>query len=327
MSIRRKELGLKHYKFQFQSPAPNGQDQVRTASSMMPTHGAGPRSHVRTNTVHRLEAVHREEGKPWYFPGPSCTSAMRSGGFVKSQALQIEHGSVVQGQFRGPHHVCVMATALPDLIPADHSVWSISEARSSSAPADRLGWLYRASMACYNKGCTEDVDKDRLQWLRKAHDYALEAHEMEPTDTDVLSVLCSATGKLAEDSTMIEKQYLDKAIAPCADSYEFLHMRGRFEYQVSTLSTVERTLARAIGTLPATSLEHALRDLLAADSISPDEIENIYFIGKTYDAMGDYKNAELYLQKVVNMARDPECVVECEYVEDARQILSGLNYS
>lgn len=63
MSIRRKELGLKHYKFQFQSPAPNGQDQVRTASSMMPTHGAGPRSHVRTNTVHRLEAVHREEGK------------------------------------------------------------------------------------------------------------------------------------------------------------------------------------------------------------------------------------------------------------------------
>lgn len=54
---------------------------------------------------------------------------MRSGGFVKSQALQIEHGSVVQGQFRGPHHVCVMATALPDLIPADHSVWSISEAR------------------------------------------------------------------------------------------------------------------------------------------------------------------------------------------------------
>ncbi|PIO62874.1 hypothetical protein TELCIR_15550, partial [Teladorsagia circumcincta] len=107
--------------------------------------------------------------------------------------------------------------------------------------------------------------------MLRAHDYALEAHETEPTDTDVLSVLCSATGKLAEDSAMMEKvkfgfefqQYLDKAIALCADSYEFLHMRGRFEYQVSTLGAVERTLARALGSLPNTSLERALQDLLA----------------------------------------------------------------
>ncbi|VDO08643.1 unnamed protein product [Haemonchus placei] len=38
-----------------------------------------------------------------------------------------------------------------------------------------------------------------------AHDYALEAHEREPTDVDVLSLLCSATGKLAEDSSMMDK--------------------------------------------------------------------------------------------------------------------------
>ncbi|PIO54711.1 hypothetical protein TELCIR_23919 [Teladorsagia circumcincta] len=50
-------------------------------------------------------------------------------------------------------------------------------------------------------------------------------------------------------------------------------------------------------------------------------------MGKTYDAMGDYENAQNYLNKVVNMSRDPDCVVECEYVEEARQILSGLNYS
>ncbi|VDL64002.1 unnamed protein product [Nippostrongylus brasiliensis] len=100
-----------------------------------------------------------------------------------------------------------------------------------------------------------------------------------------------------------------------------------FEFQVSTLGTVERTLARALGSLPTASLENALQDLLAADAISPDEIENVFFIGKTYDALGDYRNAETYLQKVVGMARDPECVVECEYVEEARQILSGINYS
>ncbi|XGW21890.1 hypothetical protein V3C99_004671 [Haemonchus contortus] len=205
---------------------------------------------------------------------------------------------------------------------------------SSSSSTDRMGWLYRAATACYNKGCAEG-DESRLQWLQKAHDYALEAHEREPTDVDVLSLLCSATGKLAEDSSMMDKvkfgfefqQYLDKAVALSADSYEFLHMRGRFEYQVSTLGIAERTLARALGSLPNCSLESALQDLLAADKISPDEIENVFFIGKTYDAMGDHINAKTYLDKVVSMSGNPDCVIECEYVEEAKQILFGPNYS
>ncbi|KIH54154.1 hypothetical protein ANCDUO_15700 [Ancylostoma duodenale] len=158
-------------------------------------------------------------------------------------------------------------------------------------------------MACYSKGCTEEVDKSRLQWLRKAHDYALEAHNMDDKDTDVLSVLCSATGKLAEDSGTYEKiklgfefqTYLDKAIALCADSYEFLHMRGRLAFQ--------------------------------AEKTSPNEIENVFFIGKTYDALGDYANAKIYLEKVLTLPTDPECLVEQEYVDEAKEILNGSNYS
>ncbi|KAJ1361766.1 hypothetical protein KIN20_021101 [Parelaphostrongylus tenuis] len=65
-----------------------------------------------------------------------------------------------------------------------------------------------------------------------AHDYALETHELEPTDVEVLSVLCSATGKVAEDSSMLDEKYLDRDIALRADSYEFLHIGGQFQYQV-----------------------------------------------------------------------------------------------
>uniref|UniRef100_A0A0K0DR33 TPR_REGION domain-containing protein n=1 Tax=Angiostrongylus cantonensis TaxID=6313 RepID=A0A0K0DR33_ANGCA len=168
----------------------------------------------------------------------------------------------------------------------------------------------------------------------RAHDYALEAHELEPADVEVLSVLCSSTGKLAEDSSTVDKvkygfefqKYLDEAIAIHADSYEFLHMRGRFQYQVSTLDRVEKAMARALGSLPDVSLTGALEDLLAANNVSSDEIENIFFIGKTYDAMGDYHNAKIYLEKVLTMSRDPECVVEREYVDEATQILEGTNY-
>ncbi|EYC23500.1 hypothetical protein Y032_0015g2680 [Ancylostoma ceylanicum] len=212
---------------------------------------------------------------------------------------------------------------------------SVLSVKGSSKTVDKLGWLYRAAMACYSKGCTEEVDKSRLQWLRKAHDYALEAHNMNDKDTDVLSVLCSATGKLAEDSGTYEKiklgfefqTYLDKAIALCADSYEFLHMRGRLAFQVSTLGTVEKTIARAMGSLPQTSLQQALADLLAAEKTSPNEIENVFFIGKTYDALGDYVNAKIYLEKVLTLPTDPECLVEQEYVDEAKEILNGPNYS
>ncbi|KAJ1349336.1 hypothetical protein KIN20_004837 [Parelaphostrongylus tenuis] len=112
--------------------------------------------------------------------------------------------------------------------------------KRSPSPTERLGWLYRAALTCYNEGCSEDIESNRLHWLRKARDYALEAHELEPTDVEVLSLLCSSTGKLAEDSSSLDKvkygfefqKYLDRAIALRADSYEFLHMRGRFQYQV-----------------------------------------------------------------------------------------------
>ena len=69
-----------------------------------------------------------------------------------------------------------------------------------------------------------------------------------------VQILCSATGKLAEESSMADRirlglefkvcvfkdkgeivkleDYLDKANAMCQDSYEMLHMRDRFHYHV-----------------------------------------------------------------------------------------------
>ncbi|KJH44250.1 hypothetical protein DICVIV_09722 [Dictyocaulus viviparus] len=44
--------------------------------------------------------------------------------------------------------------------------YNLLESRSASS-TEKLGWLYRAALACYNKGCSEDVDNSRLQWLQK----------------------------------------------------------------------------------------------------------------------------------------------------------------
>ncbi|VDO82624.1 unnamed protein product [Haemonchus placei] len=63
----------------------------------------------------------------------------------------------------------------------------------------------KAMKADYNGSKKVKQAKQLRNTFFAAHDYALEAHEKEPTDVDVLSLLCSATGKLAEDSSMMEK--------------------------------------------------------------------------------------------------------------------------
>ncbi|KAK5969719.1 hypothetical protein GCK32_022333 [Trichostrongylus colubriformis] len=54
------------------------------------------------------------------------------------------------------------------------------------------------------------------------------------------------------------------------------------------------------------------------------DTEHDLFIGKIYDAMGDYENAKTYLNKVLSeTATDPEC----ELANEAKQILSRPVYA
>ncbi|KAJ1355590.1 hypothetical protein KIN20_013052 [Parelaphostrongylus tenuis] len=71
---------------------------------------------------------------------------------------------------------------------------------------------------------------------------------------------------------------------------------------VSMLDPVEKKIAKAFGIVPNANLESALENLLAEFTFwqtdaSTDDIKSTLFIGKTYDAMELYENAEIYLKK------------------------------
>ncbi|EYB98918.1 hypothetical protein Y032_0126g1304 [Ancylostoma ceylanicum] len=135
---------------------------------------------------------------------------------------------------------------------------------------DKAEWHRKCAEVCYMISNMEEKDQERVQWLRKDRQHALDAHDLNPTSIAILKILCSTTGRLAEESGIREKinlgfefkTYLDRAVALQPSSFELLHMRGRFTYQVANLSFFERLAARAIGTLPEASMEAALRDLL-----------------------------------------------------------------
>ncbi|EPB70294.1 hypothetical protein ANCCEY_10616 [Ancylostoma ceylanicum] len=104
--------------------------------------------------------------------------------------------------------------------------------------------------------------------------HALDAHDLNPTSIAILKILCSTTGRLAEESGIREKinlgfefkTYLDRAVALQPSSFELLHMRGRFTYQ--------------------------------AEQLRPGVTENRLYIGRVLHAKGDYAEAKKWLTEV-----------------------------
>ncbi|KAE9413283.1 hypothetical protein Angca_008671, partial [Angiostrongylus cantonensis] len=137
---------------------------------------------------------------------------------------------------------------------------------------DKAEWHRRCAEVCYLISNTQDKDQERVYWLRRGRKHALDGHEQNPTSIAFLKILCSTTGRLAEESGVIDKinlgfkfkTYLDRAIAVDPSSLELLHMRGRFSYE----------------------------------KIRPGVTENRLYIGRVLYAKGDYTAAKKWLAKV-----------------------------
>ncbi|KAJ1345833.1 hypothetical protein KIN20_000453 [Parelaphostrongylus tenuis] len=195
--------------------------------------------------------------------------------------------------------------------------------------ADKAEWHKRCAEVCYLISNMEDKDRDRVHWLKQGRNHALDGHEQNPTSIAILKVLCSTTGRLAEESGVIDKinlgfefkTYLDRAIAIDPSSFELLHMRGRFSYQVANLNLFERLAARVLGNLPQVSLDAALRDLMEAEQLLPGVTENRLYIGRVLYAKGDYAEAKEWLSKAASATCDDDESVEREHIMNAQKML------
>ncbi|CAJ0589369.1 unnamed protein product [Cylicocyclus nassatus] len=182
---------------------------------------------------------------------------------------------------------------------------------------DKAEWHRKCAEVCYMVSNMEEKDQERVEWLKTGRQHALDAHELNPVSVPILKILCSTTGRLAEESGIREKislgfefkTYLDRAVALDPLSFELLHMRGRFQYQVANLSFFERLAARAIGTLPPTSLDSALTDLLELRFSSCD-----------------YITAKKWLAQAASASCDEDEPVEREHIEAARELLLSRVY-
>ncbi|XGW01409.1 hypothetical protein V3C99_013953 [Haemonchus contortus] len=194
---------------------------------------------------------------------------------------------------------------------------------------DKAEWNRKCAEVCYAISNMEDKDQERIEWLKKGRKHALDAHELNPTSIAILKILCSTTGRLAEESGVRDKinlgfefkTHLDRAVAVDPSCFELLHMRGRFSYQVANLSFFERLAARTMGTLPQVSMDAALKDLLEAEQLRPGITENRLYLGRVLYAKGDYAEAKKWLIEAAKATCDDDEPVEREHIRAAREML------
>uniref|UniRef100_A0AC34FL79 Uncharacterized protein n=1 Tax=Panagrolaimus sp. ES5 TaxID=591445 RepID=A0AC34FL79_9BILA len=197
---------------------------------------------------------------------------------------------------------------------------------------DDIGLNWRLGQACYILANCSKEEEQRRAFLLEGHGYIKHAYELAPRDPDVLRWAPIITGSLSENSSGHKeriqyghefKKYIDEAIENLPEDFALFHMRGRFRFEVASLSFVERGVASLFfGTPPSATYQEALDDLLKAEEMDSGAIDNMLYLGKTYKALGNIAEARRWFAKTAKS--EGIDFVDNEQIQEARKLLSEL---
>ena len=179
------------------------------------------------------------------------------------------------------------------------------------------------SLECYNKYDSSDYPKEEILWrlARSYFDIADQSSDLEIQKKNIDSALPHAQ-KALEISPLLakanhwyaviigKKGVLEGTKQKIINSYEVekyclkaieldpaydgsYHVMGRWHYNVADLSWLERNIASLVyATPPEGTFEAAAEYFKSAISAKSDEIRHYLWLGKSYYALSQYKNAE-----------------------------------
>lgn len=170
-----------------------------------------------------------------------------------------------------------------------------------------LGRLCKAQYLC-SVLADQAGERDRKKELiLVAVDTGAKALELDNDNSEVHKWYAIALGSRGEFSGVKEKildgfefkSHIDAAARLAPRDYVTHHLLGRFCYEVSQLSWIERKMASTLfANPPEASLPEAIDHFLTAESLKPDGWkENRLFIAKCHIGLGDYISAVTWLDK------------------------------
>jgi tetratricopeptide (TPR) repeat protein len=156
-----------------------------------------------------------------------------------------------------------------------------------------------SDLSCRVGNRQEDRDK-KIAYFKAGYQYAKTAYRVDSTNSEANIVMAFSLARMALIQSGKEKvaaakdikRFAEQAIRYDPANYKGYHILGRWNYEVSNLSFIERTLARwFFGALPEASLPEAIRNYEKSMSLRPDFMLNYFELARAYHREGENAKA------------------------------------
>lgn len=159
-------------------------------------------------------------------------------------------------------------------------------------------------------GKRQPSKEKQRQYYDKGREYALRALKLNPNNSEANFVMAISLGRIAQISSGEEKiravkdirTYADKCIRLDPANYKGYHVLGKWHFEVSDLTALERWLVKvAYGELPPASLDDAIDNYEKSRQLFPDFLLNYLELAKAYKRKGDVSKARVLLTQMLKM--------------------------
>lgn len=174
-------------------------------------------------------------------------------------------------------------------------------------------YLWRLAKATRNMAVIQEklgVKEEKEQLINEAFEYAASALQFCQDSADVhkwYAILAGARGEYMGMKDRIEsgnvfKEHIDKALQINPKDSTLHHLLGRFCFEVSQLTWIERKVAKTIfGNVPSSTFSEALHHFMAAEELRPTGWkENRLFIAKCNIQLGNFSVASTWLKQAAD---------------------------
>lgn len=190
--------------------------------------------------------------------------------------------------------------------------------------------LSKASELCSRIGTREAVATNRDKWYNMALVYAKRALVVSPSNDNALVSMAMILGKASLTKSGKEKLKSAKEIKRCVDvaiqtnpnNYLAWHILGRWNYEISNISAIEKAGAKLFyGGVPEGSLKNAIMYFEKSKTLMPLFILNYLEMAKAYHKDGQKQKAIALLKTLQSFPLNTED--DAQHKIDAQKLVKS----
>jgi len=175
--------------------------------------------------------------------------------------------------------------------------------------------LNKCSELCSRVGNRETSQKARFDYYEAAQTFASIALKIAPQNSAANCMMAIALGRLSLEKSGKEKvkaakeikKYADLALKNDPQNAKAWHVMGRWHYEVSNLSFVEKAAVKLMfGGMPKSSFKEAVAAFEKAKALSPDFVINYFELAKAYKKTGEKSKAKTAINTMLQLPNSTE---------------------